>query len=251
MMKFDRAWVDDISVLIARPETVADLNRLVLWLHPLGGSGESMLAGLSRLAEHGCTGVTLDAWQHGERTNENPARTLERVLGSFRAEMWPILGHTVLDAVRVVDWALDTYRLDRDIRAGGVSMGGDIGVALAGVDRRVVRAGAVAGSPDWTRPGTTVIDQSAPTAYGEWLAARMDPMRNVSSWDRPLRLRFDCGGADDAVPPAGTEDFGLAVQTQTGGPNIDVIVHARLTHRGVCSDETVVTGVIDWLTADD
>ena len=250
MTPVDRFRVDDIPVLVARPEVAADQRRLVLWLHFLGGSGESMRAGLDRLVGHGCTGVAFDAWQHGGRTNEDPAGTVERVLGSFRAEMWPILGHTVLDAVRVIDWALGAYELNLDVRVGGISMGGDIAVALAGVDPRVVRAGAVAGSPDWTRPGTTVVDQSAATAYGEWLAARLDPIRNLGAWDRPLRLRFDCGGDDDAVPAAGAEGFRLALRAQVTGPDVEVVVHPRLTHRGVCSDEAVVNGAIDWLTTD-
>ena len=60
-----------------------------------------------------------------------------------------------------------------DIAAGGVSMGGDIAVALAAVDHRVTRVGAVVATPDWTRPGMTrvgepdaVIDQGAATPYG-------------------------------------------------------------------------------------
>ncbi|KGJ72954.1 hypothetical protein GY21_12085 [Cryobacterium roopkundense] len=90
--------------------------------------------------------------------------------------MWPILGQTTLDALRIVDWAIETHDLSSDVVAGGVSMGGDISVALAGVDPRVKRVAALVATPDWTRPGMTqvgrpeeLIDQGSPSPHGEWL----------------------------------------------------------------------------------
>jgi hypothetical protein len=53
--------------------------------------------------------------------------------------MWPLLGQTTLECLRVLDWT--EYRFGPPTRwvAGGVSMGGDITVALAGLDSRISR----------------------------------------------------------------------------------------------------------------
>lgn len=52
--------------------------------------------------------------------------------------------------------------------AGGVSMGGDVAIALAGIDARVRRVATVGSTPDWNRPDmrdlrdpAKVIDQGA------------------------------------------------------------------------------------------
>ena len=97
----------DIPVLFARPETTKAGGRLALWMHFLGGSKEAMVPFLLRLAEAGVTAVSFDAWQHGQRTNEPLDQLMTRAFGQFRRNVWPILGHTTLDAMRVLDWAVD------------------------------------------------------------------------------------------------------------------------------------------------
>jgi len=42
-----------------------------------------------------------------------------------------------LDAFCVLDWAVSKYKLNNGIVVGGISMGGDIAVSLAGIDKRV------------------------------------------------------------------------------------------------------------------
>ena len=49
----------------------------------------------------------------------------------------------------------------------------DISIALAGIDKRVGRVVAMIATPDWTRPGMTMlndpdslIEQGEPTPYG-------------------------------------------------------------------------------------
>ena len=61
---------------------------------------------LKELAGAGFVAVGFDAWQHGERATESRDQILERVFGGFRRRMWPMLGQTTLDALRVIDWAL-------------------------------------------------------------------------------------------------------------------------------------------------
>jgi cephalosporin-C deacetylase-like acetyl esterase len=97
---------------------------------------------------------------------------MTRAFSQFRRNVWPILGHTTLDAMRVLDWAVESFQPD-ELVAGGVSMGGDISIALAGIDERVGRVAAMIATPDWTRPGMTIlndpdslIEQGEPTPYG-------------------------------------------------------------------------------------
>lgn len=126
----EAALVADIPVLFARPETTKSGGRLALWMHFLGASKEAMVPFLLRLAEAGVTAVSLDAWQHGQRTDEALDQLMTRAFGQFRRNVWPILGHTTLDAMRVLDWAVDRFQ-PAELVAGGVSMGGDVSVALA------------------------------------------------------------------------------------------------------------------------
>ena len=79
---------------------------LALWLHPWSRSKEDTLPFLKELAGAGFVAVGFDAWQHGERATESRDQILERVFGGFRRRMWPMLGQTTLDALRVIDWAL-------------------------------------------------------------------------------------------------------------------------------------------------
>jgi hypothetical protein len=83
----ETALVADIPVLFARPETTKAGGRLALWTHFLGGSKEAMVPFLLRLAE----AEPLD-------------QLMTRAFGQFRRNVWPILGHTTLDAMRVLDW---------------------------------------------------------------------------------------------------------------------------------------------------
>jgi hypothetical protein len=49
--------------------------------------------------------------------------------------MWPILGQATLEALRVIDATRDPAITS--IVAGGISMGGDIAIALAGIDHEL------------------------------------------------------------------------------------------------------------------
>jgi predicted esterase len=54
--------VDDIPVLVARPDQTGPSDRLALWLHFLGGNKEAMAPFLQQLAAAGVTAVSFDAW---------------------------------------------------------------------------------------------------------------------------------------------------------------------------------------------
>lgn len=54
---------------------------------------------------------------------------------------------------RVLDWTADRFEVGGPHVAGGVSMGGDVALVLAGTDDRIALVSALVATPDWTRPG--------------------------------------------------------------------------------------------------
>jgi hypothetical protein len=80
---------------------------LALWMPALGTNEEWVVPFLGELASAGFLAVSFDPWEHGERATESPEQIRDRVYGNFRRQMWPILGQTTLDALQVIDWAID------------------------------------------------------------------------------------------------------------------------------------------------
>lgn len=246
--------VGDVPALVHRPDTDTEVRGLVVWLPFLGGAKGTFEPVLKRAAASGFVGVGIDPRRHGERADIPGERLREEVMGMFRAVMWPILGGTTLDARAVVDWAHDRYHLTGPVLAGGVSMGGDIAVALAGIDSRVQRVAAIAATPDWTRPGMTrpgqpgaVLDQGEPSQTGQRLYEQFDPLTHPGAFARDLHMRFDVGTADTHVPGEAARRFArlLAASTPTAG--VEVVEHAGLDHMDVASDQTITETAVTWL----
>ncbi len=175
------ASVGEIPVLVVSPRPRSP-RGLAIWLPPLGGTKEQSEPALRRLAGAGLVAVSIDPRRHGERADRPVDALFGEAMAHFRAVMWPILGGTALDAMAVLDWAVEHYRTPGPVLVGGVSMGGDAALALAGIDHRVERVAAIAATPDWTRPGMTLIgrpdrliDQGEPTGEGRRLRDRLEP----------------------------------------------------------------------------
>ncbi len=151
--------------------------------------------------------VSLDPWRHGQRGTESGEQIARRVFGNFRRHMWPILGQTTLDS-RVVDWAMADLHAGPEVVAGGVSMGGDVAVALVGIDNRITRVAAIVATPDWTRPGMTdlfdpyrVLPQGQADAYPQWFHDQLDPLTHLHAYAHGPAITFECGADDTHVPP--------------------------------------------------
>ena len=93
-------------------------------------------------------------------------------------------------------------------------MGGDAAVALAGIDDRISRVGAIVATPDWTRPGMRtlgehpeLIDQGQADAYARWFFHALDPMTHLKAYERHVAIRFLCAGEDQHVLPEGALRF--------------------------------------------
>jgi dienelactone hydrolase len=248
--------VDGIPVLLV--EAAGPGRDVVLWMSHLGGSAEQTLPMLERFAGAGHPAVSFDGVGHGSRGSGDPWELAAGVLAAFRRRMWPILGQTTLEAMRVLSWAQERTGAAGAALAGGVSMGGDVAVALAGIDPRVVRVATVGSSPDWSRPGmrdlrdsTRVVDQGAADPYSQWFADQLDPMRHLERYRGGAALGFELGGADHHIPQENAQAFADALRERPGvGPErLRLNVHPGLDHLGVTTSAEALESAAGWLLA--
>ncbi len=208
--------VDGIPLLVARPD--ASPRAVALHLPAFGQTKEEAAPVLERLSQDGYIAISLDPWQHGERGKESREELAERVFGNFRRYMWPILGQTVLDTLRIADWALSEFGTKLPVTLSGLSMGGDAALAAAGLDTRILMVFAVAATPDWLRPGmhdlfdpSRLLPPGQPDPYAQFFYDHLDPVSHLARYARSPRIHFLCGGCDTHVPPDGAARFKAAL----------------------------------------
>ena len=247
--------VDGIPVLLVEAAGPGDI---VLWMSHLGGSAEQTLPMLERFAAAGHPAVSFDAVGHGRRGSGDPRAFASGVLAEYRRRMWPILGQTTLEAMRVLTWAQERTGAPGEARAGGVSMGGDVAVALAGIDRRVRRVATVGSSPDWSRPGmrdlrdsTRPIGQGRADPYAQWFADQLDPMRHLKRYRDGAPIDFELGGADHHIPKENAQAFVHALVETHAVPAVTLrlSVHPGLDHFGVTRSADALESAVRWLLA--
>ena len=211
-MKTDNIFeIDRIPLIVREPTSAA--RGLFLHLAAFGQRKEETQPVLGKLAQLGYVAISLDAFQHGSRGNEDREQITRRVFANFRRYMWPILGQTTLDVCRVINWATAHYK-QSDVKLSGLSMGGDIAVAAVGLDRRISAVTAVVSTPDWKRPGmreisdpTKLIPQGEPDIYAQFFYENLNPMTHLEAYLHGPRIHFVCGGDDRHVPPDGALRF--------------------------------------------
>jgi hypothetical protein len=246
--------VDGIPVVLVDPVEAG--AQVVLWMSHLGGSAEQTLPMLDRFAAAGRPAVSFDAVGHGRRGSGDPWAFATAVLGSFRRRMWPILGQTTLEAMRVLTWAQERTAAPGEACAGGVSMGGDVAVALAGIDRRVVRVATVGSTPDWSRRGmrelrdsSMVVDQGAADPYAQWFADQLDPMRHLERYEDGPAIAFELGEDDLHIPSQNAQAFVEAVRKlRPAAPaSLRVEINPGLDHLGVTTSDAALDAAAAWL----
>jgi alpha-beta hydrolase superfamily lysophospholipase len=249
--------VEGIPVRWVAPRESA--SGVALWLTHLGGSTEQAEPMLIRLAERGLVAVSFDPPGHGRRGGAAPPWEFAScVLASFRQRMWPLLGQTVLECLRVLDWADEQFGGGEPHVAGGVSMGGDVAVALAGIDRRISRVSALVATPDWTRPGMRTLDeprqiiaQGQAGSYAQWFFDALNPMTHLEAYDRNVAISFQCAAADEHVPAEAAIRFRAALTQRNprAADRVSVDLHEGLSHLDGARDQRLYAAAIDWLTA--
>lgn len=200
------ARLGDIPLIWVAPDD-GGARPLVIWLHAFSWTKEDMIPQLADLAARGCMALSWDLPAHGERAGETPEEIRLRVRSDLRRHFWPILAQGASEVPTVIDWAVRNLGVKPEVGVGGVSMGGDIAVVAAGLDRRVDRVAAVLATPDWLRPGSTEW-QGAAGAEQQDLYRRFDPLTNATAYHAhcPAML-FVCGAQDRQVPSEGAEIF--------------------------------------------
>lgn len=250
------AWVDHIPVLWRIGSQSRAGAALALWLPALGVDKDWVAPFLDELAEAGFVAVTFDLWQHGERGAEPADRLRERVFDSFRRHKWPILGNTTLDALRVIDWAIDAFDAGPRVVAGGISLGGEAAVTLAGIDRRVERVAAIVASPDWTSPGmhrfddpTQLLEQGDADAYAQWFYDQLDPLRHLDRYAHGPAIAFECGQDDFHVPAKGARRFQAALRAAhpAAAERIRITDHPGVGHLDAVRSEDLHRRALAWL----
>ena len=188
--------------------------------------------------------LSFDAWQHGARRIESEEELRTRVLSNIRRWFWPILYRTARDAVAVLDWSEHRLDLRGTAGIGGVSMGGDIAVAVAGMDKRIAAVSAIIATPDWLRPGSCeppgMPDARAWSAYRDG-----NPLSNLDRYVHCPAMAFECGDDDRQVPPDGAEHFCIALaKTYRDCPErLRVTRHAGVAHRFA---DVMWSATMDW-----
>lgn len=199
------AHLGEVPLLWAEPAG-AVARPLVLWLHAFSWTKEEVARQLSDLAARGFVAVSWDLPQHGERGSETPEEIRLRVRSDLRRHFWPILAQAAEEVPAIVDWAVAHFDVRPNVAIGGVSMGGDIAVAAAGIDRRIDRVAAVLATPDWLRPGS--IEPQGTADEVQWgLYRRFDPLTNAGHYSHCPEMLFVCGAEDRQVPPEGAGAF--------------------------------------------
>ena len=247
-------WIDHIPALYLEPPTSQKTRRLVITLPGLSGTKESMRPILQDLAAAGYYALSFDPWQHGERGTENQEQISKRVFGSFRRHFWPILGNTVLDTMRVIDWAAANLKVEPQVYMVGTSMGGDIATAAAGLDHRIERIATVVSTADWLRPGMQgqggLLPQGEPDTYARFFYDHCNPLTHLDAFAHGPAIRFTCGAADNHVPPDGALRFreALSKKYPAAGAKVQVKLIPGKGHMDFVGRELWWPESLAWLT---
>jgi dienelactone hydrolase len=181
------------------------------------------------------------------------------VLAAFRRRMWPLAGRTVLESLRVLDWVDEHFGISGPRVAGGVSMGGDVAVALAGVDPRIDRVAALVATPDWARPGMrtlgedrVLLDQGDADRYAQWYFDALNPITHLQAYERDVAIAFFCGAGDLHVPAEAALRFRteLCGRDPRAADRVRVDVYEDLDHLDAARDERLYSAALEWLAPD-
>jgi dienelactone hydrolase len=209
-------WLYHIPLIWLTPEDPS--HKLAIWIPSAGGAKEDTLPYLQELAAAGFVAVSYDPWQHGARYVGT--ETLEQRFASAKANyyyhVWPMVGQSALESLRVIDWAIASFGIEPPCYIGGISLGGYIAVAAAGLDPRIGCVGGIVCTPDWRVPGLhwdgQLLPLGKPDAYAQFFFDRINPLTHPSHYAHCPAMTFECGELDDHLPPDGAVRFREALR---------------------------------------
>jgi uncharacterized protein len=253
------ARIDHIPAIWYEPQSPQPARKLAIFLTGLSGSKESTVPYLIDLANAGFFALSFDNWEHGERTNLTREQVGARTIGNFRRYMWVNIGQTAMDTLRVIDWAIATLGVEPQITMGGLSMGGDISITAAGMDKRIRRVAAVIATPDWLRPGMMDLGKEGhlplpvgtPDAYSRLFYEQFNPITHLSHYAHAPEIHFVNGEKDDHVPPEASFRFksALAELYPRAAENVSIDLLPGLDHMGVgAASAQWWPGLLAWLS---
>ena len=189
-------------------------RKLVIWLPGFTGANEEMRGYLRELAAAGYVALSFDPVDHGERSRFGADEAVDHADGGFRdpasgkiyRHFWAIVAETAAEVPALIDWAVATLGVAPAVGIGGISMGGNIAIAAAAHDRRIVAVATGLAEADWLRPGST-IPLSAPNAYIQSCYERFDPLANLARYRHCPALLLQCGADDQLIPSGGARRF--------------------------------------------
>ena len=166
---------------------------------------------------------------------------IKRIFSDFYNNMWPILGQTALDITRIIDWILKNYIISNKVFMGGLSMGGDIAIAAAILDKRIICITTICSTPDWKRPGmrdnnnpNMLIDSGSPDSYASFFYTHLNPITNLNAYSHLPYINFECGEIDSHVPVDGAIRFknNLSELYRNDLDKININIHRNIGHQG-------------------
>lgn len=250
-LQIEKSFLDGIPVCFVKPEKILGI---ALWIPYLGGTCETCSNDLHAIATHNFLAISLDPWMHGERGRNRKNSIRTEALKHFRTLMWQVLGLTVLDCYKIVDWASGEFGVAENIVAGGLSMGGDIAISLAGIDKRIKKVAGVASSPDWYRNGMTdvmdstkIIDQGDPSDFSQWLCDKLNPMINTENYKHNVTMQLEYGRKDSHIKAKWGFDFKSKIDATEGNQKIMILNSEESTHISLIQKKPVINRAIDFL----
>ena len=252
MMKTDK--IGAIPILWSLPKHNAETPHLVIWLPGFTETKECTREYLSQLAANGFVALSFDPVDHGERSYEADDEELTPESGRFRnpetghiyRHFWSIEAETAEEVLMVIDWAVDNLGVSEAVGVGGKSMGGDIAIVAAALDKRIKAVAACISTPEWLKPGS-IYELNAPNAAIQAQYDRLNPMTNLNKYAHCPAISFQCGQVDEIVPPNCAQTFVDALsKTYHDKPDrIAYTVHDGIGHELI---DAMWQNAVDWLT---
>lgn len=212
-VKVKKVFIEEIPVIYIEPKNI-NKNKMVLFLGGLGSTKEALISYLNDIANRGYYAFSFDNYGHGERGNESRNEIFARVFGNMRKHGWKILGYTVDDSIKVIEWVVSNFHLDEEVYMGGISMGGDIAIATAGVCKKIKRVVGIVCTPDWLRPGmhevansNVLMDPGIPDEVSLELYKKYNPITHLDRYIDGPKIKAIIGEQDNHIPPENIERF--------------------------------------------